>query len=159
MPQYLYPGVYVEERETHYGGFNFLVTINGISDDRLPVSGAFAEVSGLEVEVPAIENGNENRDVKVTKISSYKKSANITCKRGISTDSEFINWILNAMKGEIVHSSGSVILLDEKGQEAMRWNFTQGWPSEFTGPGLDAGENEIAIETLVICHEGLEIEG
>ncbi len=50
-------------------------------------------------------------------------------------------------------------LLDENRQEVMRWNFVRGWPSKWTGPGLNAANNEIAMETLEICHEGLDIDG
>ena len=41
----------------------------------------------------------------------------------------------------------------------MRWNFRRAWPCKFTGPGLNAKNNEIAMETLEICHEGLAIDG
>ena len=145
-------------REDPYGGYNFQVTINGVSDDGFAVSGAFSEVSGLEVEVPAIEYRNGNQDITVTKISGLNKYPNITLKRGISSDLDFRNWVLNSMNGKVVRASGSIILLDEKRQEAKRWNFTRGWPCKYTGPGLNAANNEIAIETLVICHEGLEID-
>ena len=38
------------------------------------------------------------------------------------------------------------MLLDESRQEVMRWNFRRGWPCEWTGPELNAKDNEIAIE-------------
>jgi phage tail-like protein len=41
----------------------------------------------------------------------------------------------------------------------MRWNFQRGWPAKYTGPGLNAANNEIAMETLEIAHEGLKIDG
>jgi phage tail-like protein len=50
-------------------------------------------------------------------------------------------------------------LLDENKQEVMRWNFRRAWPCKFTGPGLNAKNNEIAMETVEICHEGLAIDG
>jgi len=49
-------------------------------------------------------------------------------------------------------------LLDEQRQEVLRWNFKRGWPCKWTGPSLNAKSNEIAIETLEICHEGLTTE-
>ena len=42
-------------REDPYGGYNFVVNVNGISDDGSAARGLFTEVSGLESEVPAIE--------------------------------------------------------------------------------------------------------
>ena len=55
-------------------------------------------------------------------------------------------------------TSGSIILLDENRREVMRWNFDRGWPTKYTGPGLNGGNNEIAMETVVICCEQLRID-
>ena len=52
----------------------------------------------------------------------------------------------------------SFALFDDSRQAVLVWHFRRGWPCKFTGPALKAKGNEIAIETLEICHEGLEIE-
>lgn len=39
----------------------------------------------------------------------------------------------------------------------LRWNFVRGWPAKWEGPALNAA-SEVAIETLEIAHEGLELE-
>ncbi|MDJ0653686.1 MAG: phage tail protein [Xanthomonadales bacterium] len=146
-------------REDPYGGYNFLVTVNGVSDDGNAVSGSFTEASGLESEVAPIEYRNGSEDITVRKIPGLKKFTNITLKRGITGDIDFWNWILAAMDGQVERAEGSVTLLDENRQEVMRWNFRRAWPCKWTGPGLNAANNEIAMETLEICHEGLEIDG
>ena len=146
-------------REDPYGGYNFLVTINGVSDDGNAVKGAFTEASGLETEVPAIEYRNGNEDITVRKMPGLKKFTNITLKRGLTADIDFWNWIRTAMKGELLRADGSIVLLNENREEVLRWNFTRAWPCKFTGPGLNAANNEIAMETLEICHEGLSIDG
>ena len=146
-------------REDPYGGYNFLVTINGVSDDGVAVKGSFTEASGLETEVSPVEYRNGSEDITVRKIPGLKKFTNITLKRGITGDIDFWNWILNAMNGQVQRADGAVLLLDENRQETMRWNFTRGWPCKWTGPGLNAANNEIAMETLEICHEGLAIDG
>ena len=146
-------------REDPYGGYNFLVTVNGVSDDGNAVKGAFSEVSGLETEVSPIEYRNGSEDITVRKIPGLKKFTNIMLKRGATGDIDFWNWIRTAMKGEVQRADGSIILLDENRDEVMRWNFTRGWPCKYTGPGFNAANNEIAMETLEICHEGLSIDG
>lgn len=40
----------------------------------------------------------------------------------------------------------------------MRWNFDRGWPVKYTGPSLGATKNEIAMETLELCVEDLQID-
>ena len=146
-------------RPDPYGGYNFQVTVNGVSDDGTAVKGSFTEASGLEVEISPIEYRNGSEDITVRKIPGLKKFTNITLKKGITGDLEFWNWILDAMNGQVNRTSGSIMLLDENRQEVMRWNFTRGWPCKHTGPGLNAANNEIAMDTLEICHEGLEVDG
>jgi len=146
-------------REDPYGGYNFLVVINGISDDGTAVKGSFSEASGLEVEVAPIEYRNGSEDIRVRQLPGLKKFTNITLKRGITGDIAFWNWILAGMSGQVQRTDGSVVLLNENRQEVQRWNFTRGWPCKYTGPGLNAANNEVAMETLEICHEGLEIDG
>ena len=146
-------------RNDPYPSYNFLVTINGVSDDGNAVKGAFTEVSGLETNVDPIEYRNGNEDITVRKLPGLKKFSNITLKRGTTGDIDFWNWIRTAMKGELQRADGSIAMLDEARSEVMRWNFRRGWPCKYTGPGFNAANNEIAMETLEICHEGLSIDG
>jgi phage tail-like protein len=146
-------------REDPYAGYNFEVVITGISDDGKAVKGSFAEVSGLEVSMDPIEYRNGSEDITVRKMPGLKKFTNITLKRGVTGDLGFWNWIVAGMNGAIIRTEGSILLLNENKQEVMRWNFRRGWPCKFSGPGLNAKNNEIAMETVEICHEGLAIDG
>jgi phage tail-like protein len=53
--------------------------------------------------------------------------------------------------------NGSIVLMDEAGNEVLRWNFRQGWPCKIEGPTLKASSSEVAIESIEIAHEGLEL--
>ncbi len=145
-------------RDDPYGGYNFEILINGISDDGTAVKGSFAEASGLEVDVQPIEYRNGSEDITVRKIPGLKKYPNIVLKRGVIGDPGLWNWIQQTMDGKVQRTEGSVVLLDENKQEVMRWNFKRGWPCKWTGPGLNAKNNEIAMETLEIAHEGLALD-
>lgn len=145
-------------RDDPYGGFNFEIEINGISDDGTAVKGSFAEASGLEVDIQPIEYRNGAEDITVRKIAGLKKYPNIVLRRGILGDPALWNWIEEAMDGKVRRTEGSVVLLDENRQEVMRWNFKRGWPCKWTGPGLNAKNNEIGMESLEICHEGLQLD-
>ncbi len=145
-------------RTNPYPSHNFLVTVNGISNDGQAASGSFTEVSGLELEVTPIEYRNGSEGTTVRKSAGLRKYTNLMLKRGITGDIVFWNWILAGVQGTIQRADGSIILLDENRAEVMRYNFVRGWPCKYTGPGLNAANNEIAMETLEICHEGLEID-
>ena len=148
-------------RPDPYGSYNFEVTINGVSDDGKAVKGSFIEASGLEANMDVTEYRNGSEDITPRKLPGLKKFSNITLKRGITGDIEFWNWLCKPMKGQIddARTSGSIALLNESKEEVMRWNFKRGWPVKWTGPGLNAMSNEVAMETLEICHEGLTIDG
>jgi phage tail-like protein len=140
-------------RPDPYPAYNFQVIITGVSNDGKAVKGSFSEVSGLEVEVPPILYRNGSEDITQRKIPGLKKFTDITLKRGITGDIDFWKWIVNALNGQVQRVSGAILLLDENRNEVMRWKFDRAWPCKYTGPTLHAANNEIAMDTLVICTE------
>jgi phage tail-like protein len=146
-------------RDDPYPSFNFEVVVTGISNDGKAVKGSFMEVAGLGVEMTPIEYRNGSENITVRKLAGLMKFTNITLKWGITGDLIFWNWVVNGMKGLVQRAPVAVVLLDENRNEVMRWNFTRCWPCKWTGPGMNAKNNEIAIETLEICHEGLAVDG
>jgi len=146
-------------REDPYASYNFELVLTGISDDGKVVKGSFSEVSGLEVDIAPIDYRNGSEDIVVRKVPGLKKFNVIVLKRGIIGDLALWNWVLRGMQGLVKRTEAAIILLDENRREAMRWNFRRVWPSKWTGPGLNAKNNEIAMETLELCHEGMSIDG
>ena len=145
-------------RDDPYTAYNFQVILTGVSNDGKAVKGSFSEASGLEVEVPVIKYRNGSEDITQRKIPGLKNFTDITLKRGITGDVDFWKWIVNALNGKVQRVSGAIVLLDENRNEVMRWNFDRAWPCKYTGPAMHAGNNEIAIETLVICCESILID-
>jgi phage tail-like protein len=150
------PPVY---RDDPYPSFNFELVVTGISNDGKAVKGSFMEVGGLGVEITPIEYRNGSEDITVRKIPGLKKFTNLTLKWGITGDLTFWNWVVEGMNGLVQRAPVAVVLLDENRNEVMRWNFTRAWPCKWTGPGMNAKNNEIAIETLEIAHEGMAVDG
>jgi phage tail-like protein len=139
--------------------FNFLVIVTGVSDDGSDVQGAFAEVSGLEASLPPIKYRTGSEPITERQIPGKVEYTNIVLKRGSTGDIRFWNWIVEAINGQVRRTEGAIVLLDENRTEYMRYTFRRGWPTKFTGPSLNANNNEISIETLEIAHEGLQIDG
>ncbi|WP_148415545.1 phage tail protein [Haloferax sp. KTX1] len=48
----------------------------------------------------------------------------------------------------------AVVLLDATGNPAARWVFREAWPSKYDAPRLDAMASEVAVERVVVVHEG-----
>jgi phage tail-like protein len=131
-------------------GFRFRLQIDGIT------KAGFREVSGLDAANDAFEY-RDGDDGLLRKLSGLRKFSNITLKRGITDDPGFWKWRKAVMDGKIqdARSNGQIIILDDEGKEAAAWAFTNGWPTHWTGPTVNATANEILIDTLELVHEGL----
>lgn len=139
-------------RDDPYRAFNFLVEIDGVT-----VAG-FSEVSGLTTETDIVEYRNGNEEITVRKLPGLRKFTNISLKRGYTQGRELWEWRKKVMDGQTERQSGAIVLLDEARETALRWNFREGWPSKWEGPSLNAKNNEVAIESLEIAVEHLELE-
>jgi phage tail-like protein len=135
------------QRVDPYRGFNFLVEIDGITQ------AGFQEVSGLDASTDAVDYREGSDPNHVRKLTGLNKYSAITLKRGITDSDELWKWRQTVIDGKTDRRNGSIILLDEAGQEKLRWNFVSAWPSKWTGPSFNATSTAIAIETLEITHE------
>jgi len=139
-------------RNDPYKAFNFLVEING-----LQVAG-FTECTGLSTETDVIEYREGNERGGVRKIPGLTKFANITLKRGLTRSRELWNWRKVVIDGGVDRRSGVIVILGDDHAPVARFQFREGWPCKWEGPKFNAKSSEIAIETLEIAHEGLELE-
>ena len=139
-------------RNDPYGQFNFQIEIDGV------IRGGFSEVSGLTTDTNIIEYREGQEITTPRKLPGLMKYNNIVLKRGWTRDRKLWDWRKKVIDGKTERQSGAIVLLDEARQPALRWNFVQGWPSKWEGPALNAKTSEVAIETLEIAHEGLELE-
>lgn len=140
------------QRVDPYGNFNFLVEIDGIT------RASFQEASGLDSSIDVIEHREGGDPATPRKLPGMAKYTNIVLKRGVTDDTELWEWHADAVNGTVTRKNGSIVLLDDTGAEKMRWNFREAWPTKWTGPSFNATGNEVAIETLEIAHEGLELQ-
>jgi phage tail-like protein len=139
------------DRVDPFAQYNFLVEIDGVT------RAGFTEVGGLTTEQDVIEYREGADSATKRKLPGLRKYSNITLKRGFTDNKELWLWRKTTIDGLTERRSGSIILLDEARNEALRWNFVEGWLCKWEGPGLNSGTNEAAIEALEICHEGVEL--
>ena len=140
------------DRRDPFRSFNFAVEIDGIA------RAGFRECSGLDASQDPIEYREGTEGLTARKLPGLNKYSNITLKWGMTDDHELWDWRKKAMTGKVERKNGSIVLLDDTGAEKMRWNFREAWPTKWTGPSFNATGNEVAIETLEISHEGLELQ-
>lgn len=136
-----------------FRGFNFRVEIDGIS-----VAG-FSEVSGLTADGdPADYREGTDAINNVRKLVALRKFPVMVFKRGYVKDDSLWKWYVRISNGVPDRRNGSVVLQNEAHKDVMRWNFENAWINKIEGPALKAAGNEVAIESMELCHEGLTLE-
>jgi phage tail-like protein len=119
----------------------------------------FQEVSGLDVEAQPIEyrHGN-NPQFAPIKMPGLKKYSDVTMKKGVfKSDNKFWDWFNQIKMNTVQRKAVTISLLDEGGKATMVWTLANAWPTKITGTDLKSTGNEVAVETIVIAHEGLTV--
>jgi phage tail-like protein len=146
-------------RDTPFGAYNFLVEFDG-NDAPTSALGGFSDVSGIGTEITLMEyrqgNDKENR---VRKIPALHKAGDVTLKRGIMGQTNFLQWV-NITRVDPTHKrSVTITLQDEQRNPVLKWRLINARPMKFTGPTLAAkGGSDVAMEELVLAAEGFEFE-
>lgn len=135
-------------------GYHFYVEIDGVT------KAMFKECSGLDSDSEVVEyrEASKNGVVVIRKQPGALRWSDITLRRGITDVMELWEWRKLIEQGKIndARKNGSIVLYNQAGEEVARWNFVDGWPKKISGPQMRAEGNDVAIEELVITHEGLE---
>jgi phage tail-like protein len=132
------------------------------------------EISGVEVpgfqvvDLPARfseeteyrEGSDSDRQRKVIGRTEYE---DLTMVRGATKgDTTLYDWRKNIDQGKLEEGRKeiAVVLQDENGEEAIRWEFTKAWPRRYEPPTLDAtatgGDSEIATESVTIVYDEMK---
>jgi phage tail-like protein len=120
------------------------------------IQAQFSEISGLGSETEVIEFREGGQNDVVHKIPGRLKYPDIVLKRGITTDASIWVWRKMVEDGNIqdARTNGKITLLD-RGNAVATWSFQNAWPAKISGPELGGEGNEIALEEIVIVHEGM----
>jgi phage tail-like protein len=134
---------------------HFYVSVDGHLDNMV-----FREASGIGSESEIVEYKGSGKDDyhTIQAIPGRLKWQKINLKRGITDSMDAWNWRKLVEQGNVdgARANGSIVMVDQNGQQVARWNFLRAWPTKITGPSLNSSTNEVGIEELEIAHEGLE---
>lgn len=136
------------DRKDPFLSFRFQISL-----DALPVGG-FSECSGIQLETEIHDYPEGGLNSHVHKFPTRTKQTNIILKRGI-VDWELWEWYYQLTQGEMKFRTCTITLLDASGAETVaKWEFKQAFPHKWSGPELNAAQNNVAVETLELCHHG-----
>lgn len=130
--------------------YNYEVTIEGKS------VGGFSEVSAPDISSDPIEYREGNFKVNtVGKQPGLVKYENITLKWGMTASKDLYNWMKEVEGGTIKRKTVVISLHDDTQKEIAKWTVISAWPTKYTATDFNATSNEVAVETLVLAHEGV----
>ncbi len=127
----------------------------------------FSEVSGLSVESTTedIVDGGDYSTVHRLPSKTGFKWGDLTLKRGIAADGAALwSWFNLALRGTPRPRQVTVTMLGfvpmAGGAPAIlrTWVFNGAYPVKWSTTQLSAEQNAIAVETLTLAHEGLQLE-
>lgn len=137
---------------------------------------AFSEITGVESSVDVIEfrQGNANT-LSLMKVPGLVHHGNVTMKYGMTTDTTLVSWFYNCVNSErkeFARKNDIVItLLDTStavpatvkntaaAGEGVQWKLHDAWITKLNMPDLDAKTSDIAIVSIEVAYERLEIVG
>jgi phage tail-like protein len=132
--------------------YRFMVLLSGV-----PL-GMFTEVTlpTLELTTEPITEGGLNTHIHHLPVRV--DVGKVTLKRGVTSLMEFLTWYEYVLEGDIVMAKQqvTVVFLNVAGMPTIVWNFRDAYPTRWTGPTLQSGSQEIAVEELELVHHGLE---
>ena len=145
---------------------NFIVTAG-------EATAAFTEVSGVEASVDVIEfrQGNSN-SLAPMKIPGLVKHGNVTLKYGCTLNNDFLKWaaacVSETRNGDNIREVNiELVDISESAPTEVKkttsgsciWKLKNAWVTKYSAPDLNATANEVALESVEIAYEELEIPG
>ncbi len=134
-------------------GFHFIVEWGSDSI-------GFTEVTGLDIENQVIEyRHGAMATYSPIKMPGLRKYSNITLKRGLlPKDNEFFKWFNENQLNQAERRTVVISLLNDQHEPIMVWKALNAWPVKISGPTLNAGASEVAIECIELAYEELNIQ-
>ena len=121
--------------------------------------GTFRKCTGISTKNEVItETKVKNGKTVVQKQPGLLSVGDITLERGYTDSMELYDWRDEVVNGNVSSNRKdcSIVVYNVKSEAVAQFNIFDCWPSELSGPDLDAGSNDIAIEKVVLAVERIE---
>lgn len=142
-----------QRRDDPYLNFNFRLEIDGVA-----IAGfSEAELPEGRVAVVAYREGADKTS-GARLLPGRVEYGPLVLRRGFSGDPALFEWWNELAQGNVARRNVVIVLLDEQRNEVARWLLRRAWPAKWEGPDLRGLGNDVAIETLELVYEGIELE-
>lgn len=133
--------------------FRFRLEIDGLQQ------AAFSEVAIGALDSAPIEYREGDEPTTVRKLSGLTSYGNVTLKWGVTDSVELAEWhqqvVGAATPLEQIRKTVVIRVQDEAGADKAAFEITRAWPCKYAPTDLNATGNEVAIDSLELCNEGV----
>jgi phage tail-like protein len=127
----------------------FIVTVDALA------FGSWTKVDGLKATYDVKEYVEGGQNAFVHKLPGRMKYENVTLQRAVTDETNAVAaWVASFQGPAIRRSAGQISICDVAGTVVYTWALTGLFPVSWSVNGFDAAGNGIAIETLVLAHDG-----
>lgn len=138
---------------------SFQVEIDGFK------SAEFSKVTGLEVEIEAVEH-REGGSMVAHKQPGLVKFADIVLERGVAAgNTDFFDWVTTVvalsaagagatnvgLEVPLFERNLDIVQLSRDGGASRRWSIYGAWPKKYIAGEWGSDQNEVVIETLTLA--------
>jgi phage tail-like protein len=143
-----------EAGEQRTQSYRFAVTAYGNTHDL----GSWSKATGLDVswDIAEYRSGGA-ANVSRRFFQGNPKYGTVTLSRSSSSEADLVIVWLQDLASTGNSATLVITLLDSAGDAVVSWQLENVRPRKYTVGGLNAQGKDIAIETLVLSHEGLSV--
>jgi phage tail-like protein len=134
----------------------FKVSLRGDGDPAL-----FEDASGLESETQIITKRPSSQESEPGKIhmAGLGKVGSIVLRNGtVSPESPLWEWFDQGNAKSTRRRAITIELVDDSDRPATRWILGNAWPTQVSSYGVESEGNEVAVESVEIAYETMEIQ-
>ena len=141
-----------------FTAFAFAVELRLPGSDQPLCEAAFCACDGLELrrEIIRARDGGEPTNVRL--LPGAESFGNVILRRGMTSNFDLWDWWERVRRGQGARATCDIVVLSpDLAQERVRFRLYRCLPAKLTGPALNAAGNDIAIESLELACEGIDV--
>ncbi len=126
---------------------------------------AFSEVSGLniayetKVYIESTTKSNQHGPEYFI-MPAQPTTTTLSLKKGLvpaKSQAALYDWINSISINQVIKKDIVISLCDETGKAVVTWKVLNAFPTKLEAPTFDASSNEVAIESMDLMADGIEI--
>ncbi len=137
------------------GAYIFCLEIDGVEVAQ------FLECSGLKASTTVFELEEGGMNHRVHKLPGQSKWDNLQLRYGVTADVSMLGWRglihVDEFSNEKLRKNGAIVVKNNQMLVVRRYNFKDAWPVSWEGPAFNSNSNELAIESIELAHNGIEV--